>query len=64
MTLEKTLTKYGLLPYYKNSKIKMTYNAVPMALVYRALRFANENKQIVKETYTGDRYVIITIRLK
>ena len=62
MTTIEKITKYDLFPYYENNKIKLAYNKVSMTLVYRALRFAKENKQIVKETYTGDRYVIITLR--
>lgn len=62
MTLEKILTKYGLLPYYKNGKIKMAYNAVPMTLAYKVLRFADENAQLVVERYTGERYIIITLK--
>lgn len=62
--LEKKLAKYGLIPYFnaEAKKIKLAYNKVPMTQVYKALRFAEENTKIVAERYTGERYVIITLK--
>ena len=58
------LTKYGLASYYNAEKnnIKLAVNKTSMTLIYKALRFAKENRQAVKEVYTGARFVIITLK--
>ena len=64
MTLEKTLAKYGLDSYYnaKTNKIKFAYNKVPMTLCYAVSRFVEQNRKMVAGYYTGERYIIVTLK--